>query len=95
MIAITCSCGKKPLLATLIRRPDEVVDAVGRSDRGKIAEVVFSIECTGCKAQTFFSFFGDDDGSQRVELTYKAGGICTQDPNTCTKPFCDWPQCGH
>lgn len=92
MISIMCSCGYRPLHASIVRRPDEVKDLTGGD-----ADVVFSIECTGCKAQTFFEFFTAKDKREkdRVVLTHKSGGTCTKDPNTCSKMFCDWPKCGH
>jgi hypothetical protein len=79
------------LIVTLVRRPDEIKALTGTDE----AIVVFSVECPACKSQMYFEFFESADGAQRVEVTYKAGGTCTKDPNTCTSLFCWWPRCGH
>lgn len=94
MIGLTCSCPNTgTLLVTLVRRPDEIKEISGNDD----AFCIFSVECTGCKAQMYFSFFdAPAEGERnRVEVTYKSGGECTKDPNTCTKLFCGWSKCAH
>ncbi len=85
-----------PARARLRSRP-EPARARAHHPRDDKAFCVFSVECKGCKAQMFFEFFDEivEGGQNRVEVTYKPGGKCTKDPNTCTKLFCDWSKCAH